>query len=74
VTNDLKRWVFEHKNKTIDGFTKKYNCNKLVYYESFLSIETAIAREKTIKGWLRIKKINLIETKNPKWNDLYDAF
>ena len=70
VTNDLTRRVFEHKNKLIDGFTKKYNINKLVYFESFSNINDAIAAEKKIKGWLRLKKIQLIESLNPGWVEL----
>ncbi len=70
VTNNLERRLYEHKNKLIDGFTKKYNINKLVFYETTNNISSAIAREKQIKGWLRIKKIHLIENTNPKWNDL----
>jgi len=74
VTNDLIRRVYEHKNKMIDGFTKKYNIKKLVYYEETDDIQTAIAREKQIKGWLRSKKIALIESVNPKWNDLSEGW
>ena len=70
VTNNLERRVFEHKNKMIDGFTKKYNCTELVYFECGNHIEGAITREKTIKGWTRIKKDRLIETMNPRWEDL----
>ena len=70
VTNDLLRRANEHKLKIIDGFTKKYNLNKLVYFEEFSYIKDAISAEKKIKGWLRIKKIRLIESKNPKWEDL----
>lgn len=70
VTNDLQRRVYEHKNKIIKGFTSKYNIIKLVYYERTESIESAIAREKQIKGWVRRKKIDLIESMNPEWNDL----
>ena len=58
MTNNLERRVYEHKNKLIEGFTKKYNINKLVYYETFDNVNDAIRREKQIKGWLRIKKIN----------------
>jgi putative endonuclease len=58
----------------IDGFTKKYNIKKLVYYEETDDIQTAIAREKQIKGWLRSKKIALIESVNPKWNDLSEGW
>ena len=74
ITNNLKRRMFEHKNKTISGFTKKYNLNKLVYFEGFNNPNDAIAAEKKIKGWLRIKKINLIELKNPDWRDLSTGF
>ena len=70
VTNDLQRRVSEHKNKLINGFTKKYNLTRLAYFESYGDIEEAIAREKQIKGWLRKKKISLIETMNPQWKDL----
>lgn len=70
VTNNLERRMYEHKNKLIEGFSKKYNLNKLVYYESFTSIKDAIAAEKHIKGWLRQKKIDLIESLNPGWDDL----
>jgi putative endonuclease len=70
VTNDLIRRVCEHKNKIIDGFTKKYNITKLVFYEETKDIRAAIEREKQIKGWLRSKKIALIESVNPKWEDL----
>lgn len=70
VTNDLARRVHEHKNKLIPGFTAKYNITKLVYFESTTDVRTAIAREKQIKGWLRAKKIALIESVNPNWDDL----
>ena len=70
VTNDLKRRVYEHKNKLVEGFTKKYNIGKLVYHEVCEDIEGAILREKQIKGWLRVKKIALIESINPEWRDL----
>ena len=70
VTNDLRRRVYEHKNKLIPGFTNKYNITKLVYYEECKDIKIAIAREKQIKGWLRKKKIELIEKENPNWEDL----
>lgn len=72
VTNDLKRRVYEHKNKLFDGFTKKYNVDKLVYYEIFDRIEDAIAREKQIKAGSREKKIRLIYGMNPDFEDLYD--
>jgi putative endonuclease len=70
VTNDLTRRVQEHKQKLIPGFTKKYNITKLVYFEETTDIQAAIQREKQIKGWLRAKKIALIESINPQWQDL----
>jgi len=70
VTNDLQRRLYEHKNKLIEGFTQKYNVNKLVYYEETSDIKIAILREKEIKKWRREKKDNLINTLNPEWNDL----
>ncbi|PIS07898.1 hypothetical protein COT78_01085 [Candidatus Berkelbacteria bacterium CG10_big_fil_rev_8_21_14_0_10_43_13] len=70
VTNNLRRRMYEHKKKLIPGFTSKYNLNKLVYFESFSSINDAIQNEKRIKGWLRSKKIALIDSFNPGWNDL----
>ena len=70
VTNDLVRRVYEHKSKSISGFTSKYNITKLVYFEAGDNISVAIAREKQIKGWLRAKKIILIERENPEWKDL----
>jgi putative endonuclease len=72
VTNDLQRRVYEHREKLGEGFTAKYNVNKLVYYEETESIEAAIMREKQIKGGSRQKKIDLIESMNPKWEDLYE--
>ena len=71
VTNDLKRRVYLHKNKFMDGFTKKYNISKLVYYEISQEVKTAILREKQIKAGSRAKKIMLIENMNIDWNDLY---
>ena len=73
VTNDLKRRLFEHKNKLIDGFTKKYNVHKLVYYEITTDVNSAIAREKQIKGWTRARKNNLVESKNSQWCDLAES-
>jgi putative endonuclease len=70
VTNDLHRRLFEHKNKLIEGFTKKYKLTKLVYYETCSSIEDAIRREKQLKNWHRQWKINLIESVNKEWKDL----
>ena len=74
VTNDLVKRVYEHKNKTVEGFTKKYNITKLVYFEETSDVNVAIEREKQIKGWLRSKKILLIESINPNWNDLSLSF
>lgn len=70
-TNNLLRRAFEHKDGKIKGFTQKYSCNKLVYYEQYNDIYTAMNREKEIKKWRREKKQNLIKTVNPHWNDLY---
>jgi len=74
VTTGLKDRIEEHKTKAIKGsFSSKYNCNKLVYYEGFPDIGQAIAEEKRIKGGNRKSKIIMIESKNPKWIDLYDS-
>ncbi|MAF14022.1 MAG: endonuclease [Parcubacteria group bacterium] len=70
ITNDLIKRTFEHKSKINPGFTNKYNVNKLVYFEDFLSPYEAIRREKEIKGWLRKKKIKLIRANNPAYIDL----
>ncbi len=70
VTNNLERRVYQHKQKVFEGFTKKYNIDRLVYFEHTHDVRVAILREKEIKGWLRQKKIKLIETMNPEWNDL----
>lgn len=70
VTNDLERRIYEHKNGINKGFTSKYNVNKLLYYEESDDIDSAICREKQIKGWLRKKKVRLIKTTNPTWRDL----
>jgi putative endonuclease len=72
VTSDLKKRVWEHREKVADSFTKRYNANKLVYYEVFADIRDAIAHEKQIKAGSRQKKINLIIGMNPEWRDLYD--
>jgi len=68
------RRVYEHKNKMTAGFTKKYNITRLVYFEETNDVQSAITREKEIKGWLRSKKITLIESKNPKWKDLSEGW
>ena len=70
VTNSLERRIWQHKNGAIPGFTKKYNCNRLVHFEIFDRIESAIEREKQIKGWTRVKKNALVESNSPEWNDL----
>ncbi len=71
VTNDLIRRVYEHKNNLVRGFTSKYQCHKLVYFEQANDAYTSIEREKQIKKWRREKKEFLIKTVNPKWRDLY---
>lgn len=73
VTSDLKRRIYEHKDKSVDGFTKRYNISKLVYYEIFGDPENAIMREKQLKGGSRQKKIDLINQLNKEWKDLYDT-
>ena len=70
ITNDLTRRLYEHKNSFADGFTKKYNTHKLVYFDVTDNVNSAIEREKQIKGWTRQKKNALIETINPSWDDL----
>ncbi len=70
VTSDLRNRVGEHKDGSKGGFTSRYNIDRLVYYEEFQDIRDAIAREKQIKGWVRAKKIALIEAFNPEWKDL----
>jgi putative endonuclease len=70
VTNDVTKRALEHKSKSIPGFTQKYNLYKLVYFEEFANISAAIAREKQLKGWLRSKKVALVNSKNSRWLDL----
>ena len=74
VTNDLKRRLYEHKNKITEGFTQKYNVNKLVYFEATSDVNIAINREKQLKGWKREKKNRLIESVNPKWIDISETW
>ena len=74
VTNDLRRRVYEHKTGQGSTFTSKYNIKRLVYYEETPDVNAAIAREKQIKGWLRRKKIALIEAHNPEWKDLSEGW
>ena len=71
ITNNLVRRVFEHRNKLIEGFTKKYNASELIYYEQFGDPENAIVREKQIKDYRRSKKIDLVQKQNPEMKDLY---
>lgn len=71
VTSDLVRRIFKHKGKFVDGFTKRYKINKLVYFEVFDEIEFAIKREKQLKKWKREYKVKLIQKLNPEFNDLY---
>jgi putative endonuclease len=74
MTNDIQRRIYEHKTKTVDGFSAKYNINRLVWYERFHYVRNAIAREKQIKDWRREKKIALIEETNPTWQDLSEEW
>jgi putative endonuclease len=74
MTGGLRTRVFQHKQRTHEGFSAKYNCNRLVWFERFVSPEGAIAREKQLKGWIRSKKIALIEKGNPTWNDLSEGW
>ncbi|SRR6266550_9072325 len=74
VTNDLVRRVYEHKNKIIPGFPSRYNISQLVYFEETSDVQTALAREKEIKGWRRAKKTRLVDSTNPKWLDLSSAW
>ncbi len=74
ITNDLERRVYEHKQKLFEGFAKRYNITKLVYYEVTSDVRAAIEREKQIKGWLRRRKIALIEAVNPQWSDLSERW
>jgi len=70
VTNDLERRIYEHKNKLVKGFTKKYNVNKLVYFEETQDVIAAVTREKEIKTWRREKKNQLVNRINPTWEDM----
>jgi putative endonuclease len=73
ITNNLMSRAGEHRDKVKEGFTKKYNCTRLVYYEPYDNVKDAIHREKCIKAWQRAWKIELIEKENPEWLDLYDT-
>ena len=74
VTSNLVKRVYQHKAKVFKGFTSRYNCDKLVYFETFNSMDEAIAREKQLKAGNRKRKEQLIQTNNPKWNDLSDGW
>lgn len=74
VTNNLQRRMYEHQNKLIKGFTEKYNINKLIYFQEFNNPQEAISAEKKIKGWTRKKKIDLIKSINPTFEDLSLSF
>ena len=71
VTNDLKRRIYEHRNKLVEGFSKRYHLDKLVYFESCIDINSAIEREKQLKRWHREWKYNLVIESNPEFRDLY---
>ena len=70
VTNNLPKRLYEHRNQLADGFTKKYNVHKLVYFEQTTDVNSAISREKQLKGWTRKKKYALIAKRNPEWKDI----
>ena len=74
VTNDIQRRMYEHKNKLVEGFTKRYNIDMLVYYEVTSDIGEALTRERQIKAWRRSKRIGLIESANPQWRDLSEGW
>lgn len=74
ITNNIYRRVLQHKHGEIEGFSSKYHCDRLVYYESYDDVHSAIGREKQLKGWIRAKKIALIESSNPRWEDLAERW
>jgi putative endonuclease len=74
VTSGIEVRVAQHKNGVFDGYSKSYNCNRLVWFERFVDVHTAIAREKQIKGWSRAKKIVLTKRENPTWLDLSEGW
>ena len=74
VTNNLQRRIYEHQHHLAAGFTSTYNITRLVYFEETCNVYTALAREKQIKGWVRAKKMALIESSNPAWRDLSEAW
>lgn len=74
ITRDIEKRIFDHKCKLLEGFASTYNCDRLVWFESFDDPQSAIAREKQLKGWTRAKKIALIEKTNPAWTDLSEEW
>ena len=74
ITNNIERRMWEHKSGKFEGFASKYHCDRLVYFESFDDVQKAIGREKQLKGWVRRKKIALIESVNPRWQDLAEKW
>jgi putative endonuclease len=74
ITSDLQKRVFEHQQKTHEGFSARYNCNRLVWFQCFGNVSEAIQREKELKGWTRAKKIALIESNNPTWEDRSESW
>jgi putative endonuclease len=74
MTGNLSGRVFAHKRKLHEGFSATYNCNRLVWFEQFVAVRRAIAREKQLKGWVRAKKIAMIEKSNPAWSDLSEGW
>ena len=74
MTNNLERSVYQHKHKVFEGFTSRYDVNRLVYFETFGDVRDAIGREKQIKRWRRSKKLELIESMNPKWEGLSEGW
>jgi putative endonuclease len=74
MTNSIYNRSLQHKRGEIEGFSSKYGCDRMVYYESFDDVHKAIGREKQLKGWIRTKKIALIESKNPRWEDLAEKW
>lgn len=71
ITNNLIRRIYEHKHHVVDGFTKRYHVDQLIYFEQTTDVYAAIAREKQVKGWTRAKKVKLVTDQNPSWKDLY---
>ena len=74
VTNDLERRVYEHKHRLVGGFTSKYHITRLVHFEATSDVNAALSRERYLKGWLRAKKVALVESINPDWRDLSEAW